>query len=112
MSNDSNSSLDLLPMHGYLTYDEFYSVYKTCIQYGKMWAVSYDFAVCGFPLPLSDEVFMARYDRAYVSGGAVVKAVRHTIDHTKEISCLPSSQHASDHLPILVVVDINSNVTL
>lgn len=109
-SDNEASSLNMdIPAHGFLTFDEFSAVYKECIFGGKVWAVSYDFAACGFPLPLSEDVFTARYDRAYVGGSAVVAYVRDTVDAgipDLPMRCVPHENHPSDHLPIMVVIDV------
>lgn len=102
-----------LPENGFLTLEGFCSIYGDMVYEGKVWAISYDFAFCGFPLPQSTRVFTARYDRAYVGGSEALRviSVRELGVGPIELGCvgvggcLPNMDHPSDHLPIAIVVD-------
>ena len=107
-----------LPPAGFLTWEGFVAIYAEMVYQGKVWAVSYDFAVCGFPLPASERVFTARYDRAYVGGVEALRlmavrdlAVGSVDDGCRGVGgCLPNADHPSDHLPIAVVVGFHNEM--
>lgn len=99
--NIDEGSLSIVDGH-VLSWDGFLQIYQEEIAAGKIWSLSHDIKVCGYSLPASDKKFTARYDRAYVAGADVL-AVRDTGGCV--VDCLPNKEHASDHLPIMVVVD-------
>jgi hypothetical protein len=99
---DRTSQVDVdpvaaLPDDGFLTRAAFIDIYNNEISLGKVWGVAHDLAACGQPLPHSESVFSARYDRMYVNGLDVI-GVRDTGGWT--VKCLPNEEHPSDHLPI------------
>jgi hypothetical protein len=103
----------VLPENGFLTLEGFCAIYGDMVYEGKVWAISYDFAFCGFPLPPSSRVFTARYDRAYVGGCDALKLVSVRDMGVGPVAegcrgvggCLPNAEHPSDHLPIAILVD-------
>ena len=70
--------------------------------------MAHDLAACGFPLPSSSEKFTSRFDRCYLAGHAASAGLFLAVRDTGglESACLPNKNHPSDHLPIVVVMEI------
>ena len=110
--------LPTLPTDGYLTKQAFIDIYESEILQGKVWGVAHDLWKCGFPLPRSEGVFKATFDRIYTGGVLyplagesaaiarenVLLAVRDTGGRNMTAPC-PNPQEPSDHLPVMAVVN-------
>lgn len=109
IKSSQSESLDpvaALPSDGFISRSSFIDIYNAEIAQGKVWGVSHDLAACGFPLPVSESVFSARYDRMYMCGLEVC-GVQDTGGGTSK--CLPNEEHPSDHLPIWGVFEFPSS---
>ena len=94
----------------------------TCFSIFSVWGVAHDLGKCGFPLPDSNRLFKARFDRIYVSGTEylggdkevgfgklrnvedVLVSVRDTGANDMHMPS-PNLEEASDHLAIMVEVN-------